>query len=165
MKKGMRLKVFAILFCLTSYFGYKNIMLLSDFIETTDYNCEQIAKADNVTLQQGISMLYWLPLKHNQKCHFLGCSRFNITEENCTGEYFMGQCLKADIFKCGMNDYRKICWDIYLNRTLNSYPKLWKRGHTYNPNCFVLNCNRTKRYHHPPISRKFRLEDFRTCTG
>ena len=53
MKKGMRLKVFAILFCLTSYFGYLNIMLLSDFIETTDYNCEQIAKADNTTLQQG----------------------------------------------------------------------------------------------------------------
>ena len=53
MKKGMRLKVFAILFCLTSYFGYKNIMLLSDFIETKESNCEHISRGDNITLQQG----------------------------------------------------------------------------------------------------------------
>ena len=82
--------------------------------------------------------------QHQLQTCFLGCARFNVSEEDCSGKTFSRACHEANMFNCLMDDYREICEALRLAQRCSSFKKndLWVRNHTHNANCsvFYFNC-------------------------
>ena len=145
----MRLLVFIALICFTTRFLYLNMELLSEFLNEKKTQCDKIAWSnDTIEIERGEYLLSIIVQKiwrnsTYQTC-FLGCARFNVSEEDCSGKTFSRACHEANMFNCLMDDYREICEALRLAQSCSSFKEndLWVRNHTHNANCsvFYFNC-------------------------
>ena len=149
LKRCMRLLVFIALICFTTRFLYLNMELLSEFLNEKKTQCDSIGWSnDTDEIKRGKNLLSIIiqKIRRNsayQTC-FLGCARFNVSEEDCSGKTFSRACHEANMFNCLMDDYREICEALRLAQRCSSFKKndLWVRNHTHNANCsvFYFNC-------------------------